>query len=51
MDKELTWEKEAHFFTQGVEAKVETKLSNPIGAATEISLKGFTLGVKGNLKT
>jgi hypothetical protein len=50
MDKELTWEKEAHF-TQEVEAKVEPKLSNPIGAATEISLKGFTLGVKGNVKT
>jgi hypothetical protein len=38
-DKVLTWEMEAHF-TQGVEAKV------PIGAATEISLKGFTIGVK-----
>jgi hypothetical protein len=33
------------------QAQSWTKLSNPIGGATEISLKGFTLGVKGNLKT
>jgi hypothetical protein len=49
-DKELTWEMEAHF-TQAVQAKVEPRLSNSIGAATEISLKGFTIGVKANLKT
>jgi hypothetical protein len=49
MDKELTWEMEA-LFTQGVEAKVETKLSNPIGTATEISLMGFFTRSKGQPK-
>ncbi len=39
----------AHF-TQGVKAKVEPKSSNPIGAATEISPKGFTIRVKTKLK-
>jgi hypothetical protein len=35
----------AHF-TLGVKAKVGFKSSIPIGAITEISPKGFTLGVK-----
>jgi hypothetical protein len=33
-------------FTLGVKAKVELKPSSPIGAITEISPKGFTLGVE-----
>ncbi len=33
-------------FTLGVKAKVGFKSSIPIGAITEISPKGFTLGVK-----
>jgi hypothetical protein len=37
--------KNAHF-TLRVKAKVELKLSNPIGAIIEIIPKGFTLGVK-----
>lgn len=39
---------QAHF-TQGVEAKVELESSNPIGAATKSSLKGFALRVKAKL--
>jgi hypothetical protein len=39
----------AHF-TQGVKAKVEPKWSNPIGAATEICPKGFTIRVKTKLR-
>jgi hypothetical protein len=34
-----------HFIPR-VKAKVELKLSIPIGAMTEISYKGFILGVK-----
>jgi hypothetical protein len=30
------------YFTQGVDAKVEIKWSDPIGAHTEINPKGFT---------
>ncbi len=37
--------KNTHFIL-GVKAKVELKLSIPIGAITEIIPKGFTLGVK-----
>jgi hypothetical protein len=36
---------EAHF-TQVVKAKVQPKLSIPIGAKVEISPKGFTIQVK-----
>jgi hypothetical protein len=36
---------QAHF-TLGVKGKVELELNIPIGAITEISPKGFTLGVK-----
>jgi hypothetical protein len=39
----------AHF-TQGVKAKVEPKSSNPIGAATEISPKCFTIRVNTKIK-
>jgi hypothetical protein len=35
----------AHF-TLGVKTKVKLKLNIPIGAITEISPKGFILGVK-----
>jgi hypothetical protein len=34
------------YFTLGVKAKVEFKSNNPMGAITEISPKGFTLGTK-----
>jgi hypothetical protein len=34
------------YFTIGVNAKVELKSSIPIGSITEISSKGFTIGVK-----
>jgi hypothetical protein len=37
-------------FPQGVKAKVEPKLSNPTGAATERNPKGFTLRGKAKLK-
>jgi hypothetical protein len=41
-----TW---AHL-TQGVKVKIEPKSSNPIGAATKISLKGFAVKVKAKLE-
>jgi hypothetical protein len=37
--------------TLGVKAKVELKLSIPIGAIAEISAKGFTIGVKAEKET
>jgi hypothetical protein len=39
------WKYKARF-TLGLQAKVELKPSIPSGAMTEISPKGFTLGVK-----
>jgi hypothetical protein len=37
--------------TLGIKAKVELKSSIPIGAITEISSKGFTIGVKAEKET
>jgi hypothetical protein len=37
-------------FTLGVRANVQPKSSIPIGAKVEISPKGFTLGVKAEIK-
>ncbi len=37
-------------FTQGVKPKVQLKSNIPIDAKVEISLKGFTLGVKVELE-
>jgi len=37
-------------FTLGVRADVQPKSNIPIGAKVEISLKGFTLGVKAELE-
>ncbi len=34
------------YFTLGVKAKVELKSNNPIGEITEVSPKGFALGIK-----
>jgi hypothetical protein len=44
------WKYKARF-TLGLQAKVELKPSIPIGAITQISPKGFTLGVKAEKKT
>jgi len=44
--KKVEWSNNKARITLGVKAKVELKSSIPIGVITEISPKGFTVGVK-----